>query len=123
MHIQAKEYDDMVFILEKVLRLKIVESYERYRTTFANASVEIALDEYPFGVALEIEGQKDEQNPREAIQQIVKTLNLDTSDAYRLSWDDKYSELCQEQGVEQYKHVTFDKPMPKLKNGDNKSKN
>lgn len=41
-------------------------------------------------------------------------LGLDITKAYRLSWDDKYSELCKSQNIEQFSHVTFDKPMPKV---------
>ena len=33
-----------------------------------------------------------------------------------VSWDDLYLELCEEQGVERFNEVTFDKPMPNYKN-------
>lgn len=33
-----------------------------------------------------------------------------------VSWDDLYLELCEEQGVERFNEVTFDKPMPIYKN-------
>ena len=48
---------------------------------------------------------------------IDEFLKLNIKDAYRLSWDDKYKELCMEQGIECVSHVTFDvKPMPQVKN-------
>ena len=40
-----------------------IESYERYRTTFINDDVEISVDEYPFGVALEIENKSSDKDP------------------------------------------------------------
>ena len=35
--------------------------------------------------------------------------------SYRLSWDDKYEELCKEQNIEKYNHVLFGKNMPEIK--------
>ena len=91
-----------------------VESYERYRTTFINDEVEIALDEYPFGLALEIEAKASDFE-EEVVSKYVKLLNLDFNDSYRLSWDDKYAELCKEQNKEIYSHVLFGKDMPEVK--------
>ncbi len=112
--IKYEEYDNFMFILNNVLKMKQVESYERYRTIFTNDDIEIAVDEYPFGIALEIEC-KSNKEPEQVIKEWVMLLGLNISDAYRLSWDDKYSELCNEQGIEKYNHVTFDKPMPQVK--------
>lgn len=33
---------------------------------------------------------------------------------FRLSWDDKYTQLCKEQNVEIFTNVTFGLPMPKV---------
>ena len=41
-------------------------------------------------------------------------LGLKQEDAFRLSWDDKYTELCKQQNIEIFKHVKFDLPMPKV---------
>ncbi len=41
-------------------------------------------------------------------------LKLNIKDSYRLSWDDKYVELCKEQNKEIYNEVTFDKDMPSI---------
>lgn len=108
------EYENLVFLLTNVIHLSEVESYERYRTIFENEDVEIVLDEYPFGLALEIEAKNESKNPEEIINQYVNLLNLDYSQRYPFSWDDKYLELCKQQGFECYKFVTFDKPMPKI---------
>ena len=96
--------------------MKNVESYERYRNAFSNEDIEIVVDKYPFGIALEIENKSKGKSAEETVLTWVKKLGLKPEDAYRLSWDDKYKELCKEQNVEQFKHVTFNKPMPKVKN-------
>lgn len=113
--IDAHDYQNLQYIFEKVLKLKSVESYERYRTVFDNDEVEVALDEYPFGLALEIESRPNVQNPEQIITTWVERLGLQMAESYRLSWDDKYTELCREQGVEIFKHIDFDKPMPEVK--------
>ena len=112
--IKYDEYDNLMFLINNVLKMKDIESYERYRTIFTNDEVEISVDEYPFGIELEVENKSNTENPREVVKKWVEILNLDINKAYRLSWDDKYSELCKSQNVKQYSHVTFDLPMPKV---------
>lgn len=112
--IKYEEYDNLMFLINNVLKMKDVESYERYRTIFTNEEVEISVDEYPFGIALEVENKSNSKDPREVVKKWVEILELDINKAYRLSWDDKYSELCKKQNVKQYSHVTFDLPMPKV---------
>ena len=114
--IKYNEYDNLMFLINNVLKMKDVESYERYRTIFHNEDVEIAVDEYPFGIALEVENKSKTKNPQEVVKTWVKKIGLNIKDAYPLSWDDKYSELCRQQGIKQYSHVTFDLPMPKVIN-------
>lgn len=93
----------------------VVESYERYRTIFENEEVEISVDEYPFGVCVEIENKSITGDPEAIVKKWVNILGLRIEDAYRLSWDDKYFELCQEQGIENFGEVAFGKPMPSIK--------
>lgn len=112
--IAEKEYENLMFLIKNVLHLDEVESYERYRTAYSNNDVEIVLDEYPFGLALEIEA-KNEDLAFDIIDRYMNLLGLSYNKAYRLSWDDKYLELCKEQNVGCYKYVTFDKPMPEIK--------
>lgn len=113
--IKYEEYENLLFIVNNVLRMKSVESYERYRTVYTNDEIEIAVDEYPFGIALEIENKSITGNPKEIVRKWVENIGLDINNSYRLSWDDKYSELCKNQNIEKFKHVTFDKPMPEVK--------
>ena len=112
--IKYDEYDNLMFLINNVLKMKNVESYERYRTIFTNDEVEISVDEYPFGIALEIENKSNNTDPKKVVRKWTGILGLDIDKAYRLSWDDKYSELCKNQNIKQYNHVTFDKPMPKV---------
>ena len=113
--IKYDEYDNLMFLIDNVLKMKLIESYERYRTVFTNDEIEIAVDEYPFVMALEIENKSTDKNPQEVVRKWVRILELDINKAYRLSWDDKYSQLCKSQNIKQLNHVTFDKPMPQVK--------
>jgi len=112
--IDIEEYDNLMYIIKNVIHMEEVESYERYRTVFSNDDVEIVLDEYPFGLALEIEAKAKNGNSEKIIDNYMKMLNLDYNSAYRLSWDDKYKELCKEQNKERWSHVLFDKDMPSI---------
>ena len=40
------------------------------------------------------------KDAEEVIKNWLKRLEFDINDAYRLSWDDKYTELCKNKGVE-----------------------
>ncbi|MBE6161794.1 MAG: hypothetical protein E7158_06220 [Firmicutes bacterium] len=111
-NIPYEDLDNFLFIVENVMHFTVVESYERYRTIFYNDDIEISVDEYPFGLALEIENKSNEKNPEDVVKEWASNLNLDIKDSYRLSWDDKYEELCKKQGIKQYNEVTFDKEMP-----------
>lgn len=112
--INPNDIDNFLFIISNVMHFSVVESYERYRTVYENDEIEISIDEYPFGICLEIEA-KSNNNQEKIVKEWVENLNLDLKNSYRLSWDDKYSELCKEQGYEEYKEVTFDKLMPQIK--------
>ena len=112
--ISYEDVDNFIFIIENVMHFKVVDSYERYRTIFTNEDVEISIDEYPFGIALEIENKSSTKNPEEVVMNYVSKLKLNIKYSYRLSWDDKYVELCKEQNKEIYNEVTFDKDMPSI---------
>jgi len=114
-NIYSEDFENFEYIIENVMHFTIVESYERYRTTFTNDDIEISLDEYPFGIALEVENKSIDKNPEEVVKEYVSKIGLDINDKYPLSWDDKYEELCKEQNVPIYKEVTFDKEMPEVK--------
>ena len=112
--INPEEYDKLCSLLEEVIHLSIVESYERYRSIFSNEDIEIVVDEYPFGLCVEIENKSKTKDTEKVIKEWLSKLKLDINEAYRLSWDDKYAELCKEQNKEIYNVVRFDKDMPKI---------
>ncbi len=113
--IKNEEYDNLIFLVENVLHLSIVESYERYRNVFTNEDIEIVVDEYPFGIAIEIENKsKTKKNAEEVIKEWILKLNFDLNKAYRLSWDDKYNELCKSQNIPVSNIVRFNSNMPKV---------
>ena len=112
--INPDEYDNLCFLLTSVLHLNLVESYERYRSVFSNTDVEIVVDEYPFGLCIEIENKSKDKDANEVIEYWINELKLNIEDAYRLSWDDKYTSLCREQNKKIENIVRFDKDMPKV---------
>lgn len=114
-NIPYEDLDNFLFIVNNVMHFSVIESYERYRTVFTKDDVEISVDEYPFGIALEIENKSENKNPEDVVREWTSKLGLDLKDSYRLSWDDKYQELCESQNVKIYSEVTFDKEMPSVK--------
>ena len=100
--------------MESVLHLNRIESYERYRSRFVNDDIEIVVDEYPFGLCIELENKSKTKDAEEVVNDWLKKLNLNINDAYRLSWDDKYEELCREQNKEVEKIVRFSDDMPNV---------
>ena len=114
--INPDEYDNFCLLLDNVLHLKLVESYERYRSIFSNEDIEIVVDEYPFGLCVEIENKSKNKNAEEVIKDWINKLKFDINSAYRLSWDDKYAELCKEQKKKVEKIVRFNNDMPKVSN-------
>lgn len=113
-NIDYNDMDNFLYIVENVLNMNVIESYERYRTIYKNSEVEISIDKYPFGYALEIESILSNESSEQIVSSWCKKIGLDIKKSYRLSWDDKYEELCKEQNVVKYNEVTFDKDMPKI---------
>ena len=114
LQIDPNEYNHLCLLLEKVLHLNLVESYERCRSIFSNEDIEIVVDEYPFGICIELENKSKTKEATEVIKAWLNKLDFDIHDAYRLSWDDKYFELCKEQNKKVENIVRFDKDMPKI---------
>ena len=112
--VDYKDLDNLTYILEEVLKMNLVESYERYRYVFYNQDIEIDVDVYPFMIALEIENKSVNKEPNLVVMYYLERLGFSIDDTYKLSWDDKYEELCKQQNIEVYKMVTFDKKMPEF---------
>ena len=110
------QLENLQLLLETIVRMKRVESYQRYRNVFCNDEVEIVVDKYPFGIALEIENKSKTKNGEEVIKKWLNILNLNIRESFKLSWDDKYTSLCKVQGIKPVKDVIFDDniTMPKV---------
>lgn len=113
----SKQIENMKYIFENVIKLKRIESYQRYRNVFDNEDIEIVIDKYPFGIALEIENKSKDKKANDTIKYWADKIGVDIKKAYRLSWDDKYTSLCKEQNIEPVKDVIFDENiiMPEVK--------
>lgn len=113
----SKQIENIKYLFEQVLKLKKIESYQRYRNVFYNNDIEIAVDKYPFGIALEIENKSNEKEAINTIKYWADKIGVDIKKAYRLSWDDKYTSLCNEQNIKPVKNVIFDNnvKMPQVK--------
>lgn len=121
--INYNEVDNLIYLLENVIHMNLVESYERNRHVFSNEDIEVAVDIYPFMIAIEVENKSIEKDPKTVILYYLNLLGLNIKDSYRLSWDDKYEELCKEQNIKQYNIVDNTKEMPKYLNHEFNLKN
>ena len=74
--IDPNEYDNLKLLLENVLHLNIVESYERYRSIFKNDDVEIVVDEYPFGLCIEIENKSKTKDAQTVIKEWISKFYI-----------------------------------------------
>ena len=113
--IKYNDFDNLSYLLENVLNMELVESYERYRYVYFNDDVEIDVDIYPFMIAVEIENKSANKDPKAVVLYYLEKLHFSLDDIYQLSWDDKYAELCKEQNVPVYNIVDFSKEMPIFK--------
>lgn len=101
------ESKSFILILEK-MGYSRTSTYERFRETFIYNDIKITYDEFPYGVVLEIEGDKD------ALLDLETELNLTQKDRYALSCDDLYNELCEANGIKPKNDILFnDANMPK----------
>ena len=113
--IKYSDFDNLSYILEKVLNMKFIESYERYRYVYFNDDIEIDVDIYPFMIAVEIENKSSDKDPKAVVLYYLEKLGFSIDDIYRLSWDDKYQELCDSQNIKVSNVVEFGKNMPIFK--------
>lgn len=110
--INYNEVDNLLYLLENVIHMNLVESYERDRHIFSNEDIEVVVDIYPFMIAIEVENKSNDKDPKAVILYYLNLLGFNLKDSYRLSWDDKYEELCIEQNIKQHNIVDNSKEMP-----------
>ena len=121
--INYNEVNNLLYLLENVLHMNLIESYERDRHVFYNEDIEVVIDIYPFMIALEVENKSKDKDPKAVILYYLNLLGLNLQDSYRLSWDDKYEELCNEQNIKQHNVVDGTKEMPVFLNHEFNLKN
>lgn len=110
--INYQDTDNLIYLLENVLHLKLIESYERHRHVYSNDDIEIAVDIYPFMIVIEVENKSLTKDHKAVILYYLNLLGFNLSDLYRLSWDDKYEQLCTEQNIKQNNVVDKFKEIP-----------
>jgi adenylate cyclase class IV len=109
-----KDIDNVKNIIENILRCPLVSSYERRRHYYSTSNFSITLDEFPFGLMLEIEFKKNNINNTD-INDLLKLFNLRIEDASFLSCDDMYKNLCLKNNKKNKPDILFsDKDMPRL---------
>jgi len=114
--IDYKDTDNLLYLLKDVLHMELVESYSRRRHIYSNEDIEVVVDIYPFMIAIEVENKSINKDPKAVVLYYLNLLGFNLKDSYRLSWDDKYEELCKEQSIKQENIVDNTKQMPKYEN-------
>ena len=84
----------------RTLGFTLETPYEKYRETFLLEKVEICLDEMPFGVFAELEGEKKD------IRNVAHRLGLDWSLRQTLSYRALFELLARHHGYG-FSHITF----------------
>lgn len=69
-----------------------------------------------------MEHKSTNKDPKSVILYYLNKLNLKLEDSYKLSWDDKYEELCTKQNIPKYNIVEFNKKIPVYLNHEFKTK-
>lgn len=108
-HVQA--------IFENVLNCPRISSYERYRSHYEADGIHITLDEFPFGLMLELEIDKSvvKTNQTDLLNNVLSKLNIPMKSASFYSCDDMYRELCNKKNIPPKSDILFsDKDMPML---------
>ncbi len=100
--VKVSDFNTMEKIL-KMMEFTKTTSYERYRAYFHKNDVEVMIDEFPYGVFVEIEG--NEKN----IIKISNELGFDMKYNLTDSCDTIYTQRCIKKGIEPSKHILFNK--------------
>ncbi|MHB8443365.1 MAG: class IV adenylate cyclase [Patescibacteria group bacterium] len=100
--VEISDFDTMEKIL-KMMEFTKTTSYERYRTYFHKNHIEVMIDEFPYGVFIEIEG--DEKH----IVKLSRDLGFRMNDNLTDSCDTIYTKRCIKKGIEPSIHILFNK--------------
>ena len=97
---KVSDFDIMEKILE-MMEFTKTTSYERYRSYFHKKNVEVMIDEFPYGVFIEIEGNE------RGIIEVSNNLGFNIKDNLTDSCDTIYTTRCIKKGIEPSKHILF----------------
>lgn len=86
--VEVSDYDAMALILERLGYAPFLV-YEKYRTTYTLGSVEIVLDEMPYGNFVEVEGEAP------AIKHVVDLLELTSARRFKENYVQLFENVCQ----------------------------
>lgn len=100
LEVEVSDFETTAAILER-LGFKALQIYEKYRETFHLGTVEIVLDEMPFGDFVEIEGEED------AIRSAAGRLGLDWEQRILDNYLTLMARLKEEYQLD-FEDVTFD---------------
>lgn len=110
-----KQINAVKMILEDVLKCPKISSYERYRTHYSMKNVQVTIDEFPFGLVLEIESKKGNMTNEKELIAAATLFDLSPEQSSRLSCDDMYHALCKKANIQPQPHILFnDRNMPQL---------
>lgn len=98
--VEVSDFDAMDEILRR-LGYRTYMVYEKYRTTYQLGSVEVVLDELPYGNFVEIEGDGD------AIQQAREALGLQDAQAFQSGYTELFRRVRDRLGL-RFTDLTFD---------------
>lgn len=98
--IVASSYDNLIKIISK-MGFKKTTSYERYRTPYEKNKVKVTIDEYPFAVFVEIEGEEKK------IAKVAKELGFDKKDNLTDSCDSLFIKWRAKRGLKPTNDMKF----------------
>lgn len=103
-------------IFEDVLHCPKISSYERYRSHYESGDIHITLDEFPFGLMLELEIKNNSKNAEKQLTELLLQFNLNVVSASSYSCDDMYRELCLKENKQPKQDILFNDPdMPRFR--------
>jgi adenylate cyclase class 2 len=100
LEVEVSDFETMDLMLHK-LGYRVAWIYEKYRTTYELNACEITLDELPFGMFMEVEGES------ESIERVLATLNLAAASRIPASYSDLFFRLKAEHGLA-FRDLTFE---------------
>jgi adenylate cyclase class 2 len=100
LEVEVSDFETMDLMLHK-LGYSVALIYEKYRTTYELDECEIVIDELPFGMFMEVEGEPED------IERVLTTLKLAAAQRIPASYSDLFFRLKAEYGLV-FRDLTFE---------------